>query len=1197
MAKLTAHPLAAHPLMPPSSSSSAENDKVILPFSKRVIDNNAASSSEGNGMMNNNQMMRNETTKSSAGTIAVQNVPLPPHEKEGRNEVQHNKPLSSQPPAAKPTSSNTLTAKASIKIKAKKKKQDQLNQLPRSIRWRLSLGLLTMPSTDNSSNNTNNTTTTTTADDKKSINHSSGTLPAKDLIFDSPNQLKEANKSQEESSSAAASLLQYIEDSNALKLRCQRSRYEELEQKHYYSNTIMGIADSSGGQQQQQGVEAGGGGGEQQKQPQSSQQQSQQQLPHAAEAASPISSLAGNKTHVAPGDDPLSALLAASTTTNTTTSTYQGGGNGMFGFGKGNRNKKNQPVVAPPAAEDKPISEGDTTTTTTTTANNTTNQTSTKPNNNNTSGGGPNRRASDNSTENNEETACKGSRWADYYSTREVLDVIEKDLNRLPNDHYTIYHEWKRYNDDELIRKRVLESGGGSNNFQSGVETASSSATPTKKGERKVGRQKNRFGNSFKLKDSFNFGSNNNVNNPHAVHNHHSSMPGGGGDNKNAFWSNLISNQEDDEQEVDPIASPDVSRKERADRLSQLLFVYAREHPEIGYRQGMHETLSFILLALEMDLLEQCVEKEKNNWKRDIMELRRSGMGNRGGGGGMAGVDSSGQIVVVRLLDQNYLLHDAFALFECVMSALAPAYDAIPAGEDATAAILEKAKEERGESPMEAMVLKIMSKIRFVARDEALFGIVLCMPVPPQIYFAKWVRLMFGREVSGGMKSVLRLWDAFFDLAAKVEHREEEVTLSLALMNVLETAAASMIILIRDKLLRPTKAWDGTLTGDPDPNDGIAYLMNYPPIEDIDNFIKVIASLLLKEKSLSQMYERRVSQDEEERYHEQVEDPFATGTGKMHDQNRRPRQVAPLSPERGSMTAHQPPLYAPQPKVDVAESLGNFAAGLLDIGSRTVDAAISTYQKHQAEKQQHQSGLIDHPLQFGFNAPSRDRTPPRDRMGQGAGQVIGRSDDPYAVSYRNHTDGEPLEGQDIIVYNTNLRDSQTEEHSQKEESRGLPRDLSSSFTTKGSTSEPGNENHARSDSDLASSRGKNYLDTEEVSTSSIGIEQLENGDDTVNRRSGLNRPRSNSRSFSSRNQSAALRKSPKSLAQKLDKSVKTLMTHFEQQQRNMMEDLSTTSTAAGGTRIIPEEIWEAMAAIDAVKKELLNQDALETLER
>ncbi|KAL7495200.1 hypothetical protein ACHAWT_003675 [Skeletonema menzelii] len=478
------------------------------------------------------------------------------------------------------------------------------------------------------------------------------------------------------------------------------------------------------------------------------------------------------------------------------------------------------------------------------------------------------------------------------------------------------------------------------------------------------------------------------------------------------------------------------------------------------------------------------------------------------------------------------------------MSALAPAYDAIPAGEESTVALLEKAKVERGESPMEAMVSKILSKIRFIARDEALFGIVLCMPVPPQIYFAKWVRLMFGREVSGGMKSVMTLWDAFFDLAAKIEHREEAVTLSLALMN-------------------------------PDPNDGIAYLMNYPPIEDIDNLIKLISSLLLKEKSLSQLYERRISQEEAE-----ADDPFVTGTGRLHDQNR-PRQVAPL-PERGSITATQPPLYAPQPKVDVAESIGNFAAGLFDIGSRTVDAAISTYQKHQAEKQQqqqqHQSGVFDHPLQFGFNAP------PRDRMSQGG---IGRNDDSYAVSYRNHSDAESLEGQNIIVYNTNLQDSLTSEHSQKEEPRprprGLTRTLSSSFTTAGNNSNASNEN----DSELlpsSSSRVKTYVDTEEVSTSSINIDQLENATQS--------RPRSNSRSFASKSQSALLRKSPKSLAKKLDKSVKTLMKHFEQQQRIMAEDLTPSSTAAGGSRIIPEEIWEAMAAIESVKKELLTQDAM-----
>ena len=221
--------------------------------------------------------------------------------------------------------------------------------------------------------------------------------------------------------------------------------------------------------------------------------------------------------------------------------------------------------------------------------------------------------------------------------------------------------------------------------------------------------------------------------------------------------------------------------------------------------------------------------------------------------------------------------------------------------------------------------------------------------------------------------------------------------------------------------------------------------------------------------------------------------------------------------------------------------------------------------------------MFEHPLQFGFNAPSHDKTPPRDQTGQGG---IGRNDDSYAVTYRNHSNTKPLEGQNIIVYNTNLRDSLTEEHSQKEEerrpSRGLTRTLSTSFTTTGNHSNASNEsNH------------------EEASTTSINTDILEN--------TTQSRPRSNSRSFASRShQSALLRKSPKSLAKKLDKSVKTLMTHFEQQQRIVAEDdlpSSSSSTAAGGTRIIPEEIWEAMAAIESVKKELLTQDAMEALER
>jgi hypothetical protein len=458
---------------------------------------------------------------------------------------------------------------------------------------------------------------------------------------------------------------------------------------------------------------------------------------------------------------------------------------------------------------------------------------------------------------------------------------------------------------------------------------------------------------------------------------------------------------------------------------------------------------------------------------------------------------------------------------------------------------------------MEHMTSCIVSKIRFVARDEALFGQVLCMPVPPQIYFAKWVRLMFGREVQGGMKHVMRLWDCFFDLASSIERREENVSISLALMNVLETAAASMIILIRDKLLKPSMAMDGTWTGEPDPNEGIAYLMNYPPIEDIDNLIKVISSLLLKEKSITQLYERQRSEDQVES--EIIGDPFRTGSGRMHDQNR-PRQVAPLSPDTPDIMAGKfQPVYNPEPKIDVAESIGNFVGGLLDVGTRTVDAAISTYQKHQAESRQRQNNAINHPLQFGFNAPPHhvdDRT-----------SHSNTADTSYAVTYRNHADLQPAEEQNTTVYSSGRRSSQTPK-----------RVLSSSFT------KTIRENEV-SDSNMTSPSQKNVSSNGSASATSIGIDQLENGD-TV-------RDQKDSRLSASLNIRDSIRKSPKELAQRLDKSVKTLMNHFEEQQRNMAEDVPNNSVSG----VIPVQIWEAMAQIESVKKELLMQDALDTLER
>jgi len=100
------------------------------------------------------------------------------------------------------------------------------------------------------------------------------------------------------------------------------------------------------------------------------------------------------------------------------------------------------------------------------------------------------------------------------------------------------------------------------------------------------------------------------------------------------------------------------------------------------------------------------------------------------------------------------------------------------------------------------------------------------------------------------MKNVLRLWDAFFELASARASSEDDVPVTVALLDVLKTAAASMILLIRHKLLAPSMAQNGSMTGEPDPNEGIGYLMNYPPLEDIGSLVEMISKLLKREQKL-----------------------------------------------------------------------------------------------------------------------------------------------------------------------------------------------------------------------------------------------------------------------------------------------------------------------------------------------------------
>jgi TBC1 domain family protein 5 len=80
--------------------------------------------------------------------------------------------------------------------------------------------------------------------------------------------------------------------------------------------------------------------------------------------------------------------------------------------------------------------------------------------------------------------------------------------------------------------------------------------------------------------------------------------------------------------------------------LLDVLFVYCKLNPDVGYRQGMHELLAPILWVVERD----AVESEERN--------------------------SSGKDVALRtVFDSRYIEHDAFTIFGLVMQTAKTFYD------------------------------------------------------------------------------------------------------------------------------------------------------------------------------------------------------------------------------------------------------------------------------------------------------------------------------------------------------------------------------------------------------------------------------------------------------------------------------------------------------------------------------------------
>lgn len=128
-------------------------------------------------------------------------------------------------------------------------------------------------------------------------------------------------------------------------------------------------------------------------------------------------------------------------------------------------------------------------------------------------------------------------------------------------------------------------------------------------------------------------------------------------------------------------------------KLLDILFIYSKLNPDIGYRQGMHELLAPILWIIQQDGI-------------DLMTA--------------ANIDKQAEGIdfMLETLDSKYVEHDAFSLFCAVMQ---------------TAKAFYEIGENRDSSPIVARSKKIHEEI-LAAVDPELAAHLTVIGILPQIY-------------------------------------------------------------------------------------------------------------------------------------------------------------------------------------------------------------------------------------------------------------------------------------------------------------------------------------------------------------------------------------------------------------------------------------------------------------------------------
>ncbi|XP_037806755.1 TBC1 domain family member 5 [Lucilia sericata] len=226
--------------------------------------------------------------------------------------------------------------------------------------------------------------------------------------------------------------------------------------------------------------------------------------------------------------------------------------------------------------------------------------------------------------------------------------------------------------------------------------------------------------------------------------------------------------------------------------MCNILFYYAREHPYMCYRQGMHEILAPVIFVMYGD-------------HQSLLHFREIAK------------DVEIDNTLLNVLNPSYLEADSYFIFSRIMASIESYYrvsNNLPTklnGANSPLSTSEIENNPNYSSEIEVVGQLNLIRDKILAKEDLhLHNYLMKLDIPLHIFGIRWLRLLFGREFA--LLDLLVLWDAIFADSDRFD-----------LPNYIVVA---MLIRIRDKLLLS------------DYTTCLTYLMRYPTNVDISLILR-----------------------------------------------------------------------------------------------------------------------------------------------------------------------------------------------------------------------------------------------------------------------------------------------------------------------------------------------------------------------